>query len=323
MRYAFLLYDSRSGSTLLSSLLNLFSGIVVTQESAFIPLVLENFSDENELSTDKVIDLLYSEPQFCDWNISKNILRSRLSALEELSYKTVFDTIIDEYLKVRGEGIPEFLLVKGPRYEFHFSALKSLYDQPVFINLLRDGRAVYNSKLNMVSVSGLKMSNNVFQSAFEWKKKLKGVADQSVITLKFEDLVNDSASVVDQLLDKLGVSASGREVSSSQEEFHKLIGKSQKHLHDNVKKVPDKSIAVKWKKHLSDGEIWLYEKMCGRELVENGYELCANLDTPMNKIVYVAVRDAVHWCWLKIRNIFYYTFIDGSILQKLKGKRFE
>lgn len=170
MKYAFLLYDSRSGSTLLSSLLNLFSGIVVTQESAFIPLVLENFSDETKLNADGLIDLLYSEPQFCDWNIDKDLLHEKLSGLGALNYQSVFDTIIDEYLRVREEAVPEILVVKGPRYEFHFNSLKSLYEQPFFINLIRDGRAVYNSKLNMVSVSGLKMSNNVFQSAFEWKK---------------------------------------------------------------------------------------------------------------------------------------------------------
>ncbi|WP_027722511.1 sulfotransferase [Maridesulfovibrio zosterae] len=323
MKYAFLLYDSRSGSTLLSSLLNLFSGIIVTQESAFIPLILENFCDEGQLNTDHIIDLIYSEPQFCDWNINKEMLREKLSSLPRLSYKSTFDVIIDEYLKVRGEEYPELIIVKGPRYEFHLNTFKSLYDDPLFINLIRDGRAVYNSKLNMVSVSGLKMSNNVFQSAFEWRKKLKGVADQPVINLRFEDLVADNQSVVSCLLDKLAISASGREISSTQEEFHKLIGNSQKHLHTNVNKAPDKSIAVKWRKNLSDAEVWIYEKMCGKLLVENGYDLYADSDTSAKEILSVAVRHAIHWCWLKVRNLFYYTFIDGSIIQKLKGKRFE
>lgn len=155
------------------------------------------------------------------------------------------------------------------------------------------------------------------------EEKLKGVAGQKVITIRFEDLVNDSSGVVEKLLDNLSVSAEGREVSSSQEDFHKLIGGSQKHLHDNVKKAPDKSIAVKWKKYLRDGEVWLYEKMCGQELVQNGYKLHADPDTSYSEIIYVAARDLVHWFWLKVRNLFYYTFVDGSILQKLKGKRFE
>lgn len=323
MNYAFLLYDSRSGSTLLSSLLNLFSGVVVTQESAFMPLVLESYSNESQLEVDGLIDLLYSEPQFCDWNIDRDVLRNRLSGLSRLTHRAVFDAVIAEYLKVRGADEPELLVVKGPRYEFHMGTFRKMYGNPKFINLIRDGRAVYNSKLDMVSVSGLKMSNNVFQSAFEWKKKLKGIRGESVLNLRFEDLVGDSNSVVLDLLDRLGVSDKGRDVSSSQEEFHKLIGGSQKHLHSNVKRAPDKAIAVKWMQRLSPAEIWLFEKLCARELLANGYTLHADPDTSRVSIAALVVRDAAHWVWLKLRNIIYYTFVDKSIMQKLKGKRFE
>ncbi len=323
MKYAFLLYDSRSGSTLLSSLLNLFSGVVVTQETAFMPLILENFTVEEKLNAEGIVDLLYSEPQFRDLNIDRNILLERLTSMGSLTYKNVFDVIVSEYLKVRGVPAPEVLVVKGPRYEFHIDTLIKMYDRPVFINLIRDGRAVYNSKLDMVSVSGLKMSNNIFQAAYEWKKKIRGIRGDSVFSLRFEDLVADSESAVCKILDSLDISAEGRDVSSSQEEFHKLIGGSQKHLHENVRRAPDRSIAVKWMNTLGPEEVWLYEKMCGKELMANGYKLYADPQTSRAAIAALIVKDALHWIWLKLRNIFYYTFVDRSILQKLKGKRFE
>lgn len=323
MKYVFLLYDSRSGSTLLSSLLNLYSGVVVTQETAFMPLVLENFTDESRLKVNDLLELLYSEPQFCDLRIDRYVLSESLESITDFTYRKVFDCILEEYLKVRGESEPEILIVKGPRYEFHMEALREMYESVKFINLIRDGRAVYNSKLDMVSVSGLKMSNNVFQAAFEWKKKLRIAEEESVINVRFEDLVTESESVLQVILEGIGLSSAGRDISSSQQEFHNLIGGSQKHLHENVKREPDKSIAVKWMKNLTPAQIWLYERICGNELTANGYKLSADPATSRAAIAVLALYDGLHWVWLKLRNLFYYTFVDRSIMQKLKGKRFE
>ncbi len=323
MKYAFLLYDSRSGSTLLSSLLNTFAGVVVTQESGFIPLILENLQDEKTLTVEAVLKIIYSEIQFCEWGIPKTILRARLNELATLNYKNIFDTIISEYLKIRGESDPELIIIKGPRHDIHLQSLIHIFQNPFFINLIRDGRAVYNSKLSMVSVTGMKMSDNIFQACFDWKKKLRRLADKDVIILRFEDLVADTAGSVDLLLDSMSISKVARAVTGTQQDYDKLIGKKQKHLHTNVKKDPDKSITVKWKKSLTDEEIWLYEYICRKELLDNGYDLIGRNDVSRVDVLMLIVRHSLHWCWLKLRNLFYYSFVDKSLIKKLKGMRFE
>ncbi|NDV26514.1 sulfotransferase [Desulfovibrio sp. JC010] len=323
MIHVFLLYDSRSGSTLLSSLLNRYAGVVVTQESHFIPLVLESYPDEQAMDVDGLLDLLYSEPRFCEWGIGRENLRNRLDGLERLTYRTVFDAVFREYFKVRGEGQPEVLVIKGARHDFHLTRLREIFEGARFISLIRDGRAVYNSKLDMVSLTGMKMSNNIFQAAFDWKKMLRRLAGQSLIRLRFEDLLAEPEAEVSRLLAALGVSSAGREFVSSQQEYYELIGKKQKHLHANVGRDPDRKIAVKWKDRLSAAQIQLYELICGPELLQNGYELCAPGNVPFKESTGLILGQGLHWIWLKVRNIFYYTFIERSILRKLKEKKFE
>ena len=323
MIYSFLLYDSRSGSTLLSSLLNCYAGIVVTQESHFISLILENYRDERAMTVDGLLDLIYSEPRFCEWNVERAKLDGRLTGLEQLTYRAVIDAVFAEYLAVRGEREPEVLLIKGARHDSHLSKLREIFVDVRFISLLRDGRAVLNSKLDMVSLTGMKMSNNVFQAAFDWKKMLRRLADQPMIRLRFEDLLANPEFEVSHLLDVLGVSDAGRERTSSQQDYYQLIGRKQKHLHKNVGKKPDRKIAVKWKDRLSPAQIQLYELICSRELLDNGYELCAPRDLPFKDSAKMILGQGLHWGWLKLRNIFYYTFIDRTIFRKLKEKRFE
>ncbi len=323
MIHAFLLYDSRSGSTLLSSLLNRHAGVVVAQESHFISLVLENFSDEQSLNVDGVLGLLYGEPRFVEWNVDQDILRVKLQDLGQLTYRALFDAVFFEYLKVRGEGEPEVLVVKGARHDFHLKKLKEIYSDARFICLLRDGRAVFNSKLDMVSMTGMKMSNNVFQAAYDWKKMLRRTSGEGLIRLRFEDLLADPEREVSRLLDELGVSPAGKEINSAQQDYYRLIGKKQKHLHKNVGRDPDRKIAVKWKDRLSPAQIQLYELICARELLRNGYELQAPGNVSFKESSGMILGQGLHWLWLKVRNFFCYTFIDRSLLRKLKEKRFE
>lgn len=323
MRHAFLLHDNRSGSTLLSSLLNTRQGVVVTQESGFMPFVLENFQDESALEVEKLLEVVYAEPQFREWNMDRDQLAQRLSALPGLTYRAVFDAILDEYLKVRGEEPPEVLVVKGPRFHYHLDRLAKIYPDPQIIFLVRDGRAVYNSKRDMVSVSGMKMSGNIFHAALDWKKKIALVAGQAAVIVRFEDLVTHPEEQMEKILDVLEVSPPGRETVRTQADFHKLIGKSQKHLHSNVQKAPDQNIAVKWKKNLSPAQVYVYERICRAELKRFGYELRAQDRPPAMGVVRLVVGSALHWCWQKARNLFYFTFIDRSLRRRLNSKRFE
>ncbi|WP_320175170.1 sulfotransferase [Maridesulfovibrio sp.] len=323
MIHAFILYDSRSGSTLLSSLLNQYAGVVVGQESHFISLVLENYRDEKLLTVDGVLELLYSEPRFVEWNVDREQLRSRLTGLGDLSYRAVFDAVFKEYLEVRGERLPEVLVIKGARHDFHMAKLKTIYSDARFVFLLRDGRAVFNSKLDMVSLTGMKMSNNVFQAAFDWKNMIQRVAGESVIRLRFEDLLAAPEREVVRILDEFGVSPEGKKVVASQQDYSQLIGNRQKHLHQNVGKAPDRAIAEKWKERLSPAQIQLYELICAQELLQSGYKLCASGNVPFMDSVRVIVGQGGHWLWLKLRNVFYYTFIERSLLRKLREKRFE
>ena len=76
------------------------------------------------------------------------------------------------------------------------------------------------------------------------------------------------------------------------------------------------------KKRLSPAQIQLYELICGRELLQNGYELCGLSHVPFKESAALILGQGLHWLWLKVRNIIYYIFIDHSILRKLKEKTF-
>ena len=88
MNFGFLLYDSRSGSTLLSALINQYDGVTVSREIKYVTQILDWPGDiQSGQDLEKLMDHLYSFVHMEEAGISRSELRKDLSAPADKKYR--------------------------------------------------------------------------------------------------------------------------------------------------------------------------------------------------------------------------------------------
>ena len=330
MKFSFLLYDSRSGSTLFSALLNRYRGISVSHETGFIPIVLEYEKDIiNQTQLDELLSLIENEVQYSELGIDQKQVRETINREQfPISKNRVIEVILEIYFKQR-DSEATLRVVKSPRLFHHLDTLIKLFPDVSFIHIIRDGRAVFNSKRTMVSINGIKTQSNLIKAAFEWKRKMRKskAMGSRVLEVKYETLVESPDQAMKNVLDYYQLDEQSRELTKEQSVYSSRIGDKQKHLHENVKNKPEQSRINYWRDSLSSSDIALYEIIAGRELQKRGYELvnpdisaCA-LFTP--NILLRVLFYMPHQLVIYARNIWWHTFVDKSIGRKIKSKIYE
>lgn len=265
------MYDSRSGSTLMASLLNRFDGIVVTLESAFVSRILELNNNMIINNSDKLISYLCEELQFCELGLDMKKLKTEFD-MKNLSKKNIIEKILMNYICSHQFSNPEYLIVKHPPYE-NLDLVIKMFPKVKFIQILRDGRAVYNSKKKTKSLSGKMMNENIIISALDWriKESILNKYKNISITIKFENLVKETKSTLNEILIFLKISESGKIITKEQSDYYISIGEEQKKIHNNVKNKPDIKIIEQWKTELNIKEINLFNYINKKILNKHGY----------------------------------------------------
>ena len=163
----------------------------------------------------------------------------------------------------------------------HINGFKKLFPDVKFIHIIRDGRAVYNSKKKAINSVSLEiMQRDPIKSALIWKKHMsmppkKINNSKELLEVRYEDLISDHFDVLKIIFKYLDIppidplDTSGETTHKS--DYLSSIPKSQLHLHKNVGSKPLIDRISAWKKDLPPSEIFLYELFAKRELVAKGY----------------------------------------------------
>ena len=268
----FILYDSRSGSTLLASLLNRYRGIDVTLESAFVSRIMEINTKSTLQNVNKLIDYLYDEVQFVELNINKQELTSELLSIKDrLTKKSIIEKIVNIYFKDKASS-SKYWVIKHPPYNY-IEELISMFPEVGFLQIIRDGRAVFNSKKRSKSIEGNYMESNPIISALDWRLKIKksNSFQNHVTTIRFEDLIENTETCLSNYLDNLELNDIDKEETKLQKDYFLKIGNAQKDIHQNVDKKPTVSNIDKWRKELTKKDILVYNFVNRKVLLENGY----------------------------------------------------
>lgn len=317
-KLAFILYDSRSGSTLLASLLNRYKGMQVTLESAYVSRILEINKESILKDVDQLVNYLYEEVQFVELNIDKVELTVALKAsTEELTKKSVIEVITSLYFKEKGSA-SKYWVIKHPPYNY-LGELINMFPDVKFIQIVRDGRGVFNSKKRTNSIKGYAMEDNTLMAALDWKWKIEKSRKFSdhVITIKYEDLIGNTEEALSDLMDELSLSKEERELTKEQTDYFHSIGKNQKRLHKNVERLPDVKNISKWKNELAPREIKLYSYINRKMLKEMNYEV-PNLN--IFKVLPFYLYSFFELIFVKIINVIKLLVTPKELLIKVKRR---
>ena len=258
----FMLYDSRSGSTFLAAKLNRIPKFYVTKESHFVSKVF-GFSGK---SINALIKELFLERQFRDSIVDKEgLVNKLLNCYNPLDKKLIIETILRFQLN-HDISDGDIIIIKHSPWRY-FDEINSIWPNTKYIALIRDPRAVFESKKRSITSFGFPMENNPLLAAKKWKNRLvliNGISN--IVLVKYENLVKN----FDVSLKRIGRYL---DVSISEVNLNKIyeVGLSQNHLHQEILSAPKLEYLAKWKVELSVHEVAIIEIFCKSFMSQFGY----------------------------------------------------
>jgi hypothetical protein len=225
LRPIFILGNPRSGTSLFRIMLTCHPSIHIAPECGFIQWWFQKYKDwsisdsKNEGKVDEFIKDLSSSKKINSWRLNyKRIKNSIIENLPE-NYSELSACIYLEHAKDKTE-----LLYWGDKNNYyikHMDLLKTLFPDAYFLFIVRDGRDVACSYIELANSdiqSEFKpsLSHQIEDIANEWNSNniaieefLSSVNEESKIIVRYEDLLSKTEAELKRITDKLQISFSG------------------------------------------------------------------------------------------------------------------
>jgi protein-tyrosine sulfotransferase len=277
----FILGSGRNGSTLLSSMLNNHSEIVVPLENYVLPYAIIKYRLYNFLEWNDLIRLIIAdfddETQTEFWELSFKGFYNQMKELpkNERSFRRLYHEINLLYAKQKGF---EKKIAWGDKSPHNVRKIEYIY--PVFKNskyifLLRDGRAVCNSLIhgkketfaNHTTINGATDLWKQCIEKYEWLKKR--IPKENLLFVKYEDLVATPEETSKNILSFLGYKYENLE--QGRKERVSKLGFTKSEHHANTSNEISVSRTEKWKTELSKEEIEEITNKIKPNLKQYGY----------------------------------------------------
>lgn len=286
----FLLSSGRSGSTLLSNILNAHTKILSVPESTFLIVLTEMYGRKNRFTENdykNIVDRIWlRKEEFSTlWNINNEQL---LQSLIDKNPQKLEEIIQEIYLSYNGAGAkkdPSIIIDKNPFYYRFIKSIQKKHPQAKYILLVRDYRD------RMVSLRKSKFSNQIANNLVKgiaWNKRnlqlFKMSSQENTMLIKYEDLVRNPEKTITNICNFIGVSFEPQMINFHQKETHdyEKIGTSeemQQHIQDMHKRsstaINTNRIGI-WKNQLSNKTVSKLETFCGKTGELFGYEKSLN-----------------------------------------------
>jgi hypothetical protein len=228
----------------------------------------------SEADVDWIVKRLYEDVKFKSWKIDQDDL---IETLRGAPFPLHFSQLLELILRVYFNQVkpPARLFVyKRGAFIYRVNTLTKIFPAARFIYLYRDPRGVYNSqKHSRRSIGNQPFATNPVTFCKTWASAMQIArsheSDPRFISVKYEDLVNDSTGVMARVCNFLGVEGGKTEDIL---DYYNRIPEEQKHLHTLIKEAPRKDRIDAWRSTLSDAEIWIVERYTAGFLKSYGYE---------------------------------------------------
>ena len=257
----------RSGTTFLADIIGKLDNALVVPESQFIAEVLNRRAEFS--SVGEVKNHLKTSFRFMVWGVditSLEIEDELTCSLDNL--RTLFSQVVYAYSQIVGATNFDVWIDHTPSNTWYSSSLLGLYPDARFIHLVRDGRAVCNSVLELDWGP-----NTAIEAATWWSSRLSSGFLSEVylgnrcIRVYYEAVIEKTDSSIDQLLSFLNMTNHARDtqsgfiVPSYTSNQHKLVGAK-----------PQTSRVDAWRREMSPTNIASFEKYTFDMLSMLGYE---------------------------------------------------
>ncbi|MFW5793380.1 MAG: sulfotransferase family protein [Bacteroidota bacterium] len=286
MQKIFILGNPRSGTSLFRLMLNQHSEIVAPPESGFLQwwyhkyndwTKKDNFSNRLEL----FLNDLFTSKKIETWVLDREKLKNFIIAKNPADYGTLIGCVYLAY-KSQSDNI-RVIADKNNYFISHIPELKSIWPDAKFIHLIRDGRDVACSyidvdKLKTDSPYKPKLPINIEQIANEWIKNNRTIAQlhkensENYFLIKYEDIISKTQKALRGVCDFLDLNF----------EYNMLDYYNQKNVSkaeplqtldwkEKTRDKPDPKKIKRYKHDLNQEQIKLFNRIAEPELKLYGY----------------------------------------------------
>lgn len=324
-RMFFIVGRGRSGTTLLTAILNIHPELVVPPEAIFI-LNLYNKYSKAHLNQKKIHSFykdLWLERRIETWNLDHDKLKHELlSQKENTTFSDLCRIIYLNYAKNQGKSENVLLGDKNPHYSLFVNKLLDLFPEAKFIHMVRDYRdCILSYKAEKFDL------NETAALAYRWRHynyailKQRKLAPEKFSLIRYEDLINRPEVELKKICTFLGVPFFPKMLEHNKYQNENKIFAWQK----NIIKPLDKKNIEKWKSMMKKKDFEKADYICRKVGKLFGYRsqpvhkpvimsltviwgiFCGYIMTMMEKFIFYLPL------LLRSKLITYYRIITGSL----------
>lgn len=279
----------RSGTTMLGAMLGADPATVCLPESHFIAELAPAADKLARAEAERLLQAARRHPRYLAWAAVGCRGEIDLQA-DQVSYSELIEGLVREYAACTGKPDAGRWIDHSPMNVSMFARLKRHFADAKLLHIVRDGRAVAHSLIPLDWGP-----NDVRSAAKFWMMKVgAGLAAQaampdSVLTLRYEDLVRDPAGEMRRVAAFVGVPFSpaltrptGFRLPAYSREIHAAVGRG----------VVDPARIDDWRRKLSPRQIEVFEYTCKDFLPYMGYAPVAGAN-PRGQSAFELLGDVV------------------------------
>ncbi len=288
----FIIGIGRSGTTLLTSILNQHPEVLASPENFFLVFFSHSFLNKKELSDEDIESILefnriFGESQpYIGWNYDENKLRQEIKENRKAGFRKISEIIYRNF-SITGKSDTNIhnIVDKNPAYTLIAEKLNELLPSAKFLLAVRDYRANVLSWNQTVYFKG----RNTVMNCIIWDLfnkhiiRFKNNHPEKCHLVLYEKMVMDAPDEVKKMIEFLDLDAQDGLLEFYKKENQKLNDPTYQELskksdlltkkYSDLAKPINASRMDSWKTELSEVEIRMADIICGRTGSYFGYEM--------------------------------------------------
>jgi hypothetical protein len=270
----FIVGAARSGTTLVRVLLNRHPDLAIPGESHFIPDLWRRRHAYGKAGRIEDIDVwvrdMAKQPWFRSWGVPVQDLERGLSEALSPTFSDGVRAVYQAFAELQGK---RRWGDKTPEYVNDLLLLASLFPDALFVHVLRDGRDV---ALSVVELGRLHRS--AATAALFWRRQVSNgrragavIGPGRYMELAYESLVDDPERELRGLCHFLGLPFD-RAMLDHDTQALESIPPRIRYMHSRIALPPTRGLRD-WTRQMAAHDVAEFETIGGRELLKTGYQL--------------------------------------------------
>lgn len=275
----FVVGATRSGTTLLRVMLDRHPRVAVPPESHFIPDLWERRHrygpDGRVHDRSAFLHDLGTDPRFAAWGIPVEQVEQELPDTQGPALSEALAAAFRAYARAQGK---ERWGDKTPQYLEHLALLDRLFPTAQFVHLVRDGR---NVALSVVDMG--RLHRHPATAAYHWARTVergrrlgRQLGERRYVEVRYERLVATPEEELRSLCRFLDLEYDPRMLRH--EGALETIPEPKRHLHTRLALPPTRGLRD-WRRDMSPRDVVECEVVAGRQLRRLGYDLVSGPPT--------------------------------------------